>query len=133
MRTRISPMVTVALISLIGVGLLVASGPLPPTSPANRAVHAEVRPSIGPFTTITACNESTLTTAVAAGGTVSFGASCSDLKFTQTISIGAKLKVVISGNGHTVVFDGQGSTQLFIVTGGHLTITGITLLSILTL
>ncbi|MGA7477289.1 MAG: hypothetical protein WBW47_08830, partial [Thermoplasmata archaeon] len=77
-------------------------------------------------TVVTACTESALSSAVALGGVVDYGASCT-VPFTSAITIPSTLNVTISGNGYTVTFNGQSSTRLFVVTGGILAIDYVTI------
>ncbi len=83
--------------------------------------------ALTPLTTITTCDSGTFASDVEAGGTVQFGINCTDLVLSSVINIGSGLQVSIEGNGFTVVLDAGGKTQLFVVTGGHLNITGITI------
>jgi hypothetical protein len=78
---------------------------------------------------LTSCTFSALKAAVAAGGTVDYGANCSSppITFTSKLSVASGLTVDIEADGHTVTFDGADTVRLFQVTGGKLTIGGITL------
>src|SRR3954468_415730 len=78
-------------------------------------------------TTITSCSDSSLRSAVAAGGTVAFGVDCTDLVLSRTITIPAGLTVDIQANRHTVALDGGNAVRHFVVKGGTLSITGLTL------
>ncbi len=51
------------------------------------------------------------------------------MAFTSALSIPTGLSMDVEANGHTVVFDGGGAVQLFRVTGGQLTIGGISLIN----
>ena len=75
---------------------------------------------------ITPCTFSTFQSDVLAGGTVEFGGACS-LTMTSSITIPPSLSVTITSGGYAVSLSGGYSNQLFIVTGGHLNITDITL------
>ncbi|MFI5418851.1 MAG: hypothetical protein ACHQ2Y_08165, partial [Candidatus Lutacidiplasmatales archaeon] len=107
--------------ALIAVG---ASGMLADGRPSGHAAALAV--PLG-TTILTNCTESALASAVALGGTVQYGANCPDVLFTAPIGIGPKLTVSIVSGGYNVLLDGQSSTQLFIVSGGHLSITGLKL------
>jgi hypothetical protein len=78
---------------------------------------------------ITSCSFTALKNAVAAGGTVDYGVNCGSppVSFTATITVPGGRTVKIEATGHTVAFDGGGKLRLFEVTGGHLTIGGISL------
>ncbi|MFI5419105.1 MAG: hypothetical protein ACHQ2Y_09485, partial [Candidatus Lutacidiplasmatales archaeon] len=80
----------------------------------------------GNTTTISACTESALATALAVGGAVAFGLACYDLKMNASIGIGHNLSVNLTAGIYPVTLDGQYRTQFFIVTGGQLSVTGIT-------
>ncbi|HYK93257.1 MAG TPA: hypothetical protein VEY07_04350, partial [Thermoplasmata archaeon] len=77
-------------------------------------------------TVVSPCTFTTFQSDVLAGGTVTFGAACS-LTMTSAITIPSTLTVNITSGGFTVSLSGGSSNQLFIVKGGHLNITGITL------
>ncbi len=70
-----------------------------------------------------------LKNAVAVGGTIDYGVSCSSspVSFTATIKVPAGLTADVEANGHSVTFDGGNKVRLFQVTGGKLTIGGISL------
>src|SRR5688572_904980 len=75
--------------------------------------------------TLTVCDEPSLRTAIAAGGTINFGC-------VGVITLGDTIRitnnVVLNGNGRTVTIDGQNAVRLFQVTpNGTLTLRGITL------
>ena len=78
---------------------------------------------------LTTCSFSALKSAVAAGGTVDYGTNCQSppVSFTSTISVPSGLTVDIEASGHSVTFDGGFKVRLFEVTGGKLTIGGVTL------
>ena len=78
---------------------------------------------------LTTCSFSALKSAVAAGGSVDYGTNCQSppVSFASTISVPSGLTVNIEANGHSVTFDGGAKVRLFEVTGGKLTIGGITL------
>src|SRR5579864_5096180 len=78
-------------------------------------------------TTLTDCSFNALAKAVAAGGTVGYGADCANVTFSRTLTVTALSGVDIEGQGHQVVFDGHGAVRLFEVNGGTLTINGVTL------
>src|SRR5690242_16813201 len=80
-------------------------------------------------TVLTSCSFPALKSAVAAGGTVDYGVSCTSppVSFTSTITVPTGLSVDIEASGHTVTFDGGAKVRLFQVTGGRLTIGGISL------
>src|SRR5207253_9692454 len=78
-------------------------------------------------TTITSCDETTFRNAVAAGGTVQFGVDCPNLVLTSELAIPSGLQVDIQANGHTVALNGGNAVRHFHVTGGTLSITGMTL------
>ena len=58
---------------------------------------------------------------------VRFGVNCPDLVFTKTLAVTGSLTVDLEANGHQVILDGGGRLRLFEVTGGTLTIKGMTL------
>ena len=78
---------------------------------------------------LTSCGFTALKTAVAAGGTIDYGVNCTSpaVSFTATIKVPAGLTADVEANGHSVTFDGGGKVRLFQVTGGKLTIGGISL------
>ena len=80
---------------------------------------------------LTSCGFTALKNAVAAGGTVDYGVNGQSppVSFTSTITVPAGLSVNIEANGHTVSFDGGLKVRLFVVTGGQLTIGGISLVN----
>ena len=75
---------------------------------------------------LSSCAESDLDAAVAGGGTVLFGVDCV-VTLTSAVTIGAGLTVNIDGNGHQVTLDGADRTRHFIVAGGSLTLSHLTL------
>src|SRR3954454_6483488 len=78
-------------------------------------------------TTLTSCGSTRFASAVANGGTVTFGVDCTDLVLKKTVVVGAGATLDIEGNGHTVVLDGASTRRLFLVAGGTLTVNGVTL------
>src|SRR5436853_3265271 len=72
------------------------------------------------------CGFAALRTAVAAGGTIDYGADCT-VTFRSTLSVPSGRTVDIEANGHVVTFDGGSAVRLFSVSGGGLTIGGIEL------
>src|SRR5579875_3259732 len=76
---------------------------------------------------LTSCTFSALKQAVAQGGTIDYEQNCTDVQFASTLAIASGHTVDIEANGYTVVFDGQNARRLFTVSGGTLTITGVTL------
>jgi hypothetical protein len=80
-------------------------------------------------TVLNSCSFAALKTAVAAGGTVDYGVDCQSppVSFTSTITVPAGLSVDIEANGHSVTFDGGAKVRLLEVTGGRLTVGGISL------
>jgi hypothetical protein len=71
-------------------------------------------------TVLTSCSFSALKSAVAAGGTVDYGVSCTSppVSFTSTITVPTGLSVDIEANGRAVTFDGGAKVRLFQVSGG---------------
>ncbi len=78
---------------------------------------------------LTSCAFTALKNAVAAGGTIDYGVNCTSpaVNFTATIKVPAGLTADVEANGHSVTFDGGAKVRLFQVTGGKLTIGGISL------
>lgn len=113
----------------VAVAVLVGLGGFGPAAPSSPTPSHGAGPSAGPvaLATIGTCSEAALAKAVSKGGTVTFGLSCSDHKFTTPIAIPFSLRVTITSAGHTVLLGGQAKTQLFVVTGGILTLKGLTL------
>jgi hypothetical protein len=91
------------------------------------ALAGEAGPAVAKV--LTSCGFSALKQAVAAGGTVDYGTDCSSspVSFTATITVPSGLTADIEANGHSVTFNGNYKVRLFQVTGGKLTIGGITL------
>ncbi|MCI4346797.1 MAG: hypothetical protein L3K07_08635, partial [Thermoplasmata archaeon] len=112
----VASLLLVMFLPALGSGAVTSS---PPTHATPSITHGTV--------ILTTCSESALATDIAAGGTVQYGAACSDITFGSTITIPANLTVNVTSGGFSVLFNGQGSTRLFIVAGGHLNLTGITL------
>jgi hypothetical protein len=85
----------------------------------------------GPAVTkvLTTCTFTALKNAVAAGGTIDYGINCTSppVSFAATIQVPSGRTADIEANGHTVAFDDGNKVRLFQVTGGHLTIGGISL------
>jgi hypothetical protein len=95
---------------LIAGGYQAAASPTAPTAPATVVSH---------------CTYAALKSAVAHGGTITFGCG-------GTIVFGGELtvsggRVTIDGQGQKVDFASDGNGRLFMVTGGHLTIDHLTL------
>ena len=78
-------------------------------------------------TVVAACTFGALQTAIQGGGLVTFGQNCPDLVFPGPIVVPSGFELDLEGSGHTVVLDGGGRNQLFQVTGGDLTVVGVTL------
>ena len=80
---------------------------------------------------LTSCGFTALKSAVAAGGTIDYGVNCTSppVSFTATVKIPAGLTADVEANGHSVTFDGGNKVRLFQVTGGKLTIGGVTLIN----
>ena len=76
---------------------------------------------------LSSCSESSFRQAVLAGGVVTFATDCPDLVLTRSIAIKAGLVVDIEAGGHTVALDGANAVRHFVVSGGSLSITGVTL------
>ena len=49
------------------------------------------------------------------------------MRFTTPVAVAARTRVDISADGHAVTFDGGNGTQLFVVSDGTLTLTGLVL------
>src|SRR3954454_5192618 len=79
-------------------------------------------------TVLTTCSASTLATAVGHGGTIDFGVDCPNLVLSRTLTVPAGRTVDLEANGHSVSLNGN-QRRLFSVTGGTLTIGGITLVN----
>jgi hypothetical protein len=79
-----------------------------------------------PKTALSVCSLSRFTAAVAAGGDVVFGTSCS-LTLVKAVKIPASLDVSIDSGGFSVSLSGGNKVQLFVVNGGTLDMSGITL------
>ena len=78
-------------------------------------------------TTVTTCTDAALRSAVAGGGIVTFGTSCSGLQLVAALAVPAGHSVDLRSGGFSVVLDGRGANRHFEVTGGALAISGITL------
>ena len=78
-------------------------------------------------TTLTSCAPPEFAAAVAAGGIVRFAVDCPTLIPATTTTVGAGKVLVIEGDGHTVTLRGANQRRLFRVTGGQLTVRGVTL------
>ena len=78
-------------------------------------------------TTLTSCAPSDFAAAVAAGGTVRFAVDCPNLVPAATTVVGAGEVLGIEGDGHVVALSGANQRRLFTVTGGRLTVRGVTL------
>ena len=83
----------------------------------------------GPRATLLDCTEAGLQAVIAPNGssTVEYGRSCNDVVFAVPIVVGVGATVDIEANGNIVTFDGQTLTRLFQVSGGSLTLGGLTL------
>src|SRR4051794_22729421 len=77
--------------------------------------------------TVSSCDDATLRAAIEAGGVVTFSVNCSAVMLASPFDIPAGLDVDLEANGHTVALDGRNSVRHFIVSGGSLTINGLTL------
>ena len=77
--------------------------------------------------TLTSCAPSDFAAAVAAGGTVRFAVDCPNLIPTATTVVGVGQVLDIEGDGHVVGLSGANQRRLFTVTGGRLTVRGVTL------
>jgi hypothetical protein len=84
-------------------------------------------PAGGRASVVSTCTEARLRAAVAGGGIVRFTVDCPSLVLTHAIAIPAGLDVDIRANGHDVVLDGGNQVRHFLVTGGTMSITGLTL------
>jgi len=102
-------------------------GTLPSFVLAGLPTADAVTPASRMNTTLSSCRETDLAAAVAAGGTVTFGTDCSDLLFSTPITVPTGNSATIDSNGHTVVLDGAARSRLFVLTGGSLTLSGLTL------
>src|SRR5690349_15006545 len=80
-------------------------------------------------TTLTTCTPSDYDAAVAAGGTVTFAVDCPNLIPTVPASVPAGKVLDVEGNGHSVALNGGGKRRLFTVSGGSLTVRGVTIRS----
>ena len=78
-------------------------------------------------TTLTSCAPPEFAAAVAAGGIVRFAVDCPTLIPATTTTVGVGKVLVIEGDGHTVTLRGANQRRLFRVTGGQLTVRGVTL------
>ena len=118
----------VAAVGFIGVCLLLAFLPVPwGGSAASPVIVSDGQPSAGPTTTLMSCTEGALAAAVALGGNVTYGTSCTSVLFSTPITIPSTLTVNVSGGGFSVTLSVSTVTQFFVVNGGHLNITGLTL------
>src|SRR5258708_7596670 len=61
-------------------------------------------------TTLTTCDETSLKSAVAVGGTVFFGVDCT-ITLTSPVLVGTGLSVDIESNGHVVAISGGNATR----------------------
>ncbi|MFI5414737.1 MAG: hypothetical protein ACHQ16_03605, partial [Candidatus Lutacidiplasmatales archaeon] len=116
-------------IALIGFATVVLVIALVPTlAVASPTPSGGAHPAIGIShgTVITPCTFTTFKSDVLAGGTVQFGAACT-MTMTSAITIPSTLTVNITAPGVAVTLSGANANQLFIVNGGHLNITGISL------
>ncbi|MGH3140419.1 MAG: hypothetical protein ACRDQE_11850, partial [Gaiellales bacterium] len=80
-------------------------------------------------TTLNSCSPSAFNSAVTAGGTVRFAVDCPSLVVSRTTVVPLGKTLDIEGNGHAVTLSGGGVRQLFKVTGGQLTVRGVTIQS----
>ena len=78
-------------------------------------------------TTLGSCTDAAFRQAVAAGGIVLFGVDCPNLVLVRPVAVPAGLSVDIRANGHVAILDGGSAVRHFVVTGGTLSITGLTL------
>ena len=78
-------------------------------------------------TTLSSCSPAAFDAAVTAGGTVRFGLDCPSLVVARTTVIPVGKTLDIEGNGHAVTLSGGGVRRLFKVTGGLLTVRGVTI------
>ena len=98
--------------------VLVATMSLPPTI---HSVGAATTPTV-----ISQCTEAAVRAAVAAGGSYTMGCD-GTITMGSSLVVPAGRSVTLDATGHTVVFDGQGRTQLVLVTGGTLDLISVTL------
>ena len=80
-------------------------------------------------TTLMSCTPADFESAVAAGGTVTFAVDCPSLVPSKVTSVPSGKVLDIEGNGHMVALSGNGQRRLFNVSGGQLTVRGVTLRS----
>lgn len=112
----------VALLFILG-----AASPAVGAAPLSAEAGSTHPSPYGTTTTVRACTERALVSAVNAGGTVKFGLNCAALAIKTPISIPSARTVNITSGGFSVTLDGGSASRLFIVPGGHLNITGISL------
>src|SRR5690348_8285989 len=99
------------------------------TAPAALAAVACMAPAAHADTTLTTCTPSDYDAAVAAGGTVTFAVDCPNLVPSVPVSVPAGKVLDVEGNGHNVALNGGGKRRLFTVSGGSLTVRGVTIKS----
>jgi hypothetical protein len=93
-----------------------------------QAGGAQVAGAVGvrPQTLVSDCTQDALRSAVAAGGLVTF--SCSGtITLTSQLVVTTGQDVTLDGTGQAVTISGGGTTRIFDVTGGSLTLTDLTL------
>src|SRR4029077_6361804 len=73
------------------------------------------------------CTEHALKLAIGASSTVTYGANCAAVLFNLPITIPSNQTVSISSGGFSVTLTGASTSRLFIVQGGHLNISGLSL------
>jgi hypothetical protein len=74
---------------------------------------------------IASCGQSARASTIASGGTATFALSCSDRAISSATTVPSTLAITVSSGGFTVVPNAGGPSQLFLVPGGHLNVTGI--------
>ena len=116
----------VLILSILVVFLVVAFSSLLPVGHGPSPSISTIRVATV-STTITSCTETALAAAITAGGTATFGVSCTPLVMNHPITILSNQTINISAGAFTVYLSGNGVTQLFIVQGGHLNLTGLLL------
>jgi hypothetical protein len=80
----------------------------------------------GTTSPLTTCSESALASAMSVSGNATFETSYTPLTLTTPITIPSTLTINVSvAAGFTVYISGGGTSQIFIVNGGHLNVTGI--------
>ena len=109
-----SPKVVSALLAVVGSGVAVAwsAGPSIAATPAQVSV-------------VKSCDFSKLASAISRHGTIDLDCN-GTITFPKTLVISSG-KTTINAAGHSVIFDGGGSVQLFKLEGGQLTLVGLTL------